>query len=149
MRQEGIYIVAVAACLAVLGCTPKEAAPAEPAEEAAKAAPTPDPAAAEPVAAKDPSTEAQEIFQTRCVTCHGANGTGDGPGSAALNPKPRNYTSAEWQASVTDDDLEKIIIGGGAAVGLSPLMPPNPDLVTKPAVVDALVAIIRGFGAKK
>lgn len=148
MRQEGIYIVATVVCLTAFGCTSKEAAPAEPAEEPTKAAPTAE-AEAEPVAAKDPAVEAQEIFQARCVTCHGATGTGDGPGSAALNPKPRNYTSAEWQKSVTDEDLKKIIVGGGPAVGLSPLMPPNPDLVGKPEVVDALVAMIRNFGQKK
>jgi mono/diheme cytochrome c family protein len=148
MRQEGIYIVAMVACLVAVGCTSKDAAPAEPKEEPAKAEPTPEPKAApsEPVAAKDPAVEAQEIFQARCVTCHGATGKGDGPGSAALNPKPRNYTLADWQKSVTDEHLAKIILEGGAAVGLSPLMPPNPDLADKPQVVDALVAVIRSFG---
>jgi mono/diheme cytochrome c family protein len=145
MRQEGIYIVAMLACLAAFGCTSKEAAPAEPKEEPAQA----EPGAAEPVAAKDPAAEAQEIFQSRCVTCHGATGKGDGPGSAALDPKPRNYTSAEWQKSVTDEHLKKIIVEGGAAVDLSPLMPPNPDLTDKPQVVDALVAVIRNFGDQK
>jgi len=145
MRQKGIYIIAMVACLAAFGCTSKEAAPAEPKEEPAKA----EPEAAEPVAAKDPTVEAQEIFQSRCVTCHGASGKGDGPGSAALDPKPRNYTSAEWQKSVTDEHLKKIIVQGGAAVGLSPLMPPNPDLIDKPQVVDALVAVIRNFGSQK
>ena len=146
MRKEGIYIVATVACLTAFGCTSKDAAPAEPKEEPAKAEPTPEPAPSEPVAAKDPTVEAQEIFRVRCVTCHGATGKGDGPGSAALNPKPRDYTSAEWQKSVTDEHLAKIIVEGGAAVGLSPLMPPNPDLAGKPQVVDALVAVIRSFG---
>jgi hypothetical protein len=53
---------------------------------------------------------------------------------------------ADWQKSVTDEHLAKIILEGGAAVGLSPLMPPNPDLADKPQVVDALVAVIRSFG---
>jgi mono/diheme cytochrome c family protein len=31
------------------------------------------------------------------VTCHGAEGKGDGPAAAALNPKPRNFTDvAGW-----------------------------------------------------
>ena len=144
MREEGIYIVAMVVCLAAFGCTSKDAAPAEPKEEPAKAEPTP-----EAEAAKDPVVEAQEIFQVRCVTCHGATGKGDGPGSVALNPKPRNYASAEWQKSVTDEHLGKIIVEGGAAVGLSPLMPPNPDLADKPEVVNALVAVIRNFGNQK
>lgn len=89
--------------------------------------------------------ESEEIFTQRCATCHGADGTGSGPVAANLNPKPRNYTDAQWQGSVTDDDLRKVIVKGGAAVGKSPLMPPNPDLDAKPAVVDGLVAKIRSF----
>jgi mono/diheme cytochrome c family protein len=91
------------------------------------------------------NAEAKEIFNTRCVACHGSSGKGDGPGAVALNPKPRNYTDAAWQKSVTDEQLSKTIIEGGAAVGKSPTMPPNPDLVGKKATVDGLVKIIRGF----
>lgn len=89
--------------------------------------------------------ESEEIFTQRCSTCHGTDGTGSGAAAANLNPKPRNYTDAQWQGSVTDDDLRKVILKGGAAVGKSPLMPPNPDLESKPAVVDGLVAKVRSF----
>lgn len=143
MRREAIYMVALAACLVVLGCSKQEEAPSAPPEEPVRAEPA---APSEPVAAKEPAVEAQEIFQSRCVTCHGENGKGDGPGSAALNPKPRDYTSADWQKSVTDDHIKKIILEGGPAVGLSPLMPPNPDLKDKPEVVDALVKVVRNLG---
>lgn len=57
-----------------------------------------------------------------CATCHGPTGQGDGPGGAALNPKPRNYTDKEWQKSTKDADIFKVIKEGGAAVGKSPLM---------------------------
>ena len=79
------------------------------------------------------------------MPCHGSSGQGDGPASASLNPKPRKYADKEWQASVTDEYIEKIIKLGGAAVGKSPAMPNNPDL-TDPAVVSALKDIVRGFG---
>lgn len=62
-----------------------------------------------------------------------------------MDPKPRDYTDAEWQASVTDEELKKVILGGGMAVGKSPLMPGNPDLKNKPELVDALVKKVRGF----
>ena len=97
-------------------------------------------------AAKADMTQAKEVFQQRCVLCHGANGKGDGVGAAALDPKPRNYTDKAWQKSVTDEQLKKTIIGGGAAVGKSAGMTPNPDLEAKPEVVEGLVQIIRGFG---
>ncbi len=151
MPRERIYIAAMVVCFAFFGCTSKDTPPAEPKEAPAAAEPAPEPTAApsEPVAAKDPAVEAEEIFKARCVTCHGEKGKGDGPGSAALNPKPRDYTSAEWQKSVTDDHIKQIIVGGGTAVGLSPLMPPNPDLTDKPEVVEALVAVVRNLAKAK
>jgi len=78
--------------------------------------------------------------------CHGASGKGDGPVGAALNPKPRDLGDPVWQKSVTDEHIEKIIQGGGSAVGKSPLMPANPDLNAKPDVVKALRAMVRKFG---
>ena len=92
--------------------------------------------------------EAQSIYSTRCVTCHGPGGKGDGPAGAALSPKPRDLGDPTWQQSVTDEHIEKIIQSGGPAVGKSPLMPANPDLNSKPEVIKALRAIVRGFGAK-
>jgi mono/diheme cytochrome c family protein len=87
---------------------------------------------------------AEEIFTSRCVTCHGSTGKGDGPASAALNPKPRSFGDAAWQKSVTDEHIEKVIAQGGPAAGKSPLMPPNPDLAGKP-VVKALREKVRSF----
>ena len=92
--------------------------------------------------------EAREIFSTRCSACHGASGKGDGPGSAALNPKPRNFTDVAWQKSVSDEYIEKIIQFGGMAVGKSAMMPGNPDLTAKPDVVKGLCATIRRLAQK-
>ena len=69
----------------------------------------------------------------------------DGPGSAGLVPAPRNLQDPEWQTSVTDEHIEKIILYGGAAVGRSPAMPANPDLMAKKPVVAALRQHIRGL----
>ena len=87
--------------------------------------------------------EARELYNQRCVTCHGALGMGDGPAGVALNPRPRNFSDQSWQSSVTDDNLRKVILGGGAVIGKSPTMPPNPDLESKPEVVNGLVTLIR------
>ena len=137
MRVKLIGVL-VGLVIGISGCTSKDAAPAEP--KAAAPAPTPAPAA-EP--AGDPVAEAAEIYQNRCTVCHGKLGKGDGDGSAALEPKPRDFTSPEWQAEVTDDHLKKIIVYGGAGVGKAPTMPANPDLDAKPAVVAELVKYIR------
>ncbi len=96
-----------------------------------------------PPSANDPAV----IFRNQCVMCHGNSGKGDGISAGALAVKPRDYTDPKWQASVTDDDIRKIILLGGKGVGRSPAMPDHPTL-NKPEVLNGLVKIIRGFGGK-
>ena len=96
-----------------------------------------------PAAAKG---AARAIFAERCVTCHGTEGKGDGPAGKMLDPKPRSFADAEWQKKTTDEHLRKVIVGGGAAVGMSPLMTPNPDLANQPDVVNGLILIVRKQG---
>jgi cytochrome c553 len=104
--------------------------------------------AAAPAAGAAINEEAKVMFANVCATCHGADGTGNTPMAQNINPKPRNYTDAAWQASVTDDELRQTILLGGQGVGKSPLMPGNPQLKGKPEVLDGLVAIVRSFGKK-
>ncbi len=129
--------------LAVSGCGAQESTPTTPPSEETSSGS----AAAEPVAATGAVEAAREIYATRCVTCHGTRGAGDGPGSAALDPAPRDFRDAAWQSSVDDAHIEQIIQYGGAAVGRSPAMPGNPDLAAKPEIVAELRAYIRSLGA--
>ena len=96
----------------------------------------------------DPAAKAKTLYSDRCVLCHGANGGGDGPAASGLNPKPRNFQDAAWQQGRTDEQIEKAIVSGGAGAGLSPLMPPNPDLAKRAEVREALVKMVRGFGKR-
>ncbi len=91
-------------------------------------------------------TIANEVFSTRCVTCHGVTGAGDGPASKGLSPHPRNFHDAAWQKSVSNEYITKIICYGGPAVGKSAAMPANPDLTDKGGVVAVLTGKIRSFG---
>ena len=141
MRARWIGLL-IGLIVGISGCTSKDAAPAEPKAAEPAAAPTPAPPA-EP--AGDPVAEAKDLYINRCTVCHGTTGKGDGDGSAALDPKPRDFTSAEWQSSVTDEHIQKIIVYGGIAVGKSPTMPANPDLDAKPEVVAELVKFVRGL----
>ncbi len=93
----------------------------------------------------DPAADARKLFSTKCIVCHGDHGAGDGPGAAALNPKPRAFGDATWQASVTDDQIKKTIVEGGAAVGKSAAMSANPELSDKPEELSALLKIVRDF----
>jgi cytochrome c553 len=89
---------------------------------------------------------AEKMFAQMCAMCHGMDGTGKGPASGTLSVKPRDYTDAAWQASITDDQIRETILKGGGAVGKSPSMPGNPQLADQPEVLDGLVRIIRQFG---
>jgi cytochrome c5 len=108
-------------------------------------------AATKPAVAKpDPRMArlAKAQFESLCTTCHGATGHGDGPGAATLEPKPRSFADTAWQASVTDEQIKKAIVFGGAAVGKSPMMPAQPQLKSDAALLDGLVQIVRSFKAK-
>ena len=112
-------------------------APAASSQPVAAPEPVPPPA--------DPAADARKLFSTKCIVCHGEHGAGDGPGAAALNPKPRAFGDATWQASVTDDQIKKTILEGGAAVGKSAAMSANPELADKADELTALVKIVRDF----
>lgn len=144
VRSQWMSVFGVACLIGAASCKNEAPPPAE-----TQPSPPPQAAPATPAATAKPQSgaaEAKKLFKARCMVCHGENGKGDGPGAAALNPKPRDYTNTEWQKSVTDEHIEKTIVYGGAAVGKSPNMPANPDLQSKPEVVKGLVAVVRSFG---
>ena len=105
-------------------------------------------AQSKPAISSSARSTADGIFGDRCAVCHGANGDGNGPGAANLNPKPKDFRDRKWQRSVTDEIISKAIVYGGPAVGLSAAMAANPDLETQPQVVAALVEPIRGLASK-
>ncbi len=54
-----------------------------------------------------------------CSGCHGVDGTGNGPGSNYMLPRPRNFVQAQYQIRVTasgslptDDDILHVIDNG-------------------------------------
>lgn len=58
----------------------------------------------------------KKTYMTLCNVCHGDKGKGDGIGSAALNPKPANHTSASVQGQTDGTLFWKITNGRGAMV---------------------------------
>lgn len=66
----------------------------------------------------------QELYQQHCIHCHGVAGAGDGPTSAFLFPRPRDYRkglfkwkSTSYAAKPTRADLVSLLKNG--AVGTS------------------------------
>ncbi len=88
--------------------------------------------------------DARGAYATMCVTCHGPAGHGDGPGAAALNPRPANFGDAAFWAGKQDAELIRAIREGGAAVGKSAAMPAWGSLYDQ-AQAEALVAYIKTF----
>ncbi|MDP6979600.1 MAG: cytochrome c [Myxococcota bacterium] len=88
------------------------------------------------------------VFDTNCMTCHGMTGKGDGPLSAALDPKPRDLSTGSFKFDTdgdgtpgSDADLKAVITQGAMAFGGSALMAPWPALGD--ADVANLIAYIR------
>ncbi|HEX3035704.1 MAG TPA: cytochrome c [Thermodesulfobacteriota bacterium] len=74
-------------------------------------------------AQKGDPAKGKQVYTNTCASCHGQQGKGDGPAAAALDPKPRDHTGAEYMSSISDEYMFKVISQGGAAVGKSQLMP--------------------------
>ena len=109
-------------------------------------APNPDaPAGSGATAASGASGEVSlavgdKVFQERCVLCHGPNGMGDGPGGAALNPKPRNFHDKAVMDTLSDAWIVHTIMNGKAGTG----MPPWQGLVSE-SEAKSLILKIRTF----
>jgi mono/diheme cytochrome c family protein len=159
MRRTLISVAPLcAAAILMLSCNSNRSIPSRRAHRPAPPPPPPVPeqalaaaaagtsALAVPVSA-DAAKAARRAYDERCASCHGFGGKGDGPGAYAIKPKPRDYTDAEWQQTITDEELRKAIAYGGASVGKSFMMPASADLRSKPEIISALVALVRTFGA--
>ena len=84
----------------------------------------------------------KEIYEQYCALCHGPQGKGDGSLSANLDPKPRNHTDGAYMNTLTDAHLLKVVGEGGAAAGLSPIMPAWKDIISAQQIQD-VVAFVR------
>jgi cytochrome c553 len=120
-------------------------AAAAPPDPKGASAPAPAAGGAADAAEAKAQGEAREVYASTCVSCHGQRGAGDGLAAMGLPAKPASFADAAWQAQTSDRQIERVIVGGGAAIGKSPLMPANPGLASKPQVVAALRTMIRGF----
>ncbi len=97
---------------------------------------------AEPMSAQ---AEADAFFLRTCAVCHGREGLGNGRAAGGLDVPPRKYADAALQASITDEQIKRTILGGGASVGKDAAMPAHPQLAAQPELLDALVVKVRSF----
>lgn len=61
----------------------------------------------------------KDLYKTNCASCHGDNGLGDGLASAALDPKPRDFTNIDgWKNGPTFYGMYKTVNDGIAGTGM-------------------------------
>ena len=87
----------------------------------------------------------KQKFETFCVACHGIDGKANGPAALAMQPRPRNLTDKNWQKSVDDARLRKVLKEGGQSVGLSATMASWGGVLSDDDIV-AVVKYVRQFG---
>ncbi|MDO8519241.1 MAG: cytochrome c [Deltaproteobacteria bacterium] len=125
------YLFLFLITLTAVACGPKGKTPDATETPATTEAPAPEVLTAPDAAA------GKILFERNCASCHGLTGVGDGPASAALNPKPRNLK----QTAKSDEELKKTITNGGASVGLSPIMPAWGAVLSEQDVVNVIAHI--------
>ncbi len=93
---------------------------------AAKAMKPPFPVTADTIA------KGKEVFTGAgtCYTCHGAEGKGDGPGAAGMDPAPRNFTNHQFDQVRTAGEMVWVVTNG------SPLQPAMVGFVTAGQITD-------------
>ena len=124
--MRSLWRAAMVACVAMAGCH----RPAAPARDAIQEAFRDD---------ELTTVEAQghRLFVARCATCHGAQGRGDGQNAYNLVPPPPDFQESLAKLSVAD--RRRVVEGGTAALGRSPLCPPHGRTLGADEV-DAVVA---------
>ncbi len=86
-------------------------------------------------------------YKMYCALCHGAAGKGDGPGAAALTPKPRDLSDKAFVDSLSDHHIFTIIKEGGPAVGKSMFMTPWKAVLNDDAIHD-VIAYVRSLASE-
>lgn len=84
-----------------------------------------------------------QLYLSRCAFCHGAEGKGDGIAGDALNPKPTDFTSAEFWEATTAEKLNDAIMDGIPGTAMVPFR----KTLTAEQIA-ALVEYLRTFAPK-
>jgi len=61
----------------------------------------------------------KNLFAVNCASCHGTTGQGNGPAAAALNPKPRDFTSGYWKFGGGIARVVRTISEGSPGTGMA------------------------------
>ena len=85
----------------------------------------------------------QKTYQTVCAACHGSSGRAD-PQDAlvqALGVLPADFTDPLFNSREPSEDWQLVVRHGGAALGLSELMPAHDEVLTEREILDVVAYI--------
>ena len=82
----------------------------------------------------------RELYQVRCTACHGVNADGNAKLADLMRPRPSNLRTSVMDAAA----MQRIIVGGGAAVGRSDQMPAWEQELSQ-MEIDAIVGYLQGM----
>ncbi len=82
------------------------------------------------------------LYAYYCSICHGKTGERNGFNATELTTPPAMHADPVFMSKLSDADMEKVIKGGGPALGRSPQMPPWGGVFDDQEVKN-LVAFIR------
>ena len=83
-----------------------------------------------------------EIYNRKCVICHGPYGKGDGNASKNLNPKPADFTSSKFSSGKSDSQIINSITKGIGSM-------PGYGKILKTSEIENVAAYIRSLSGKR
>jgi mono/diheme cytochrome c family protein len=86
-------------------------------------------------------TLGMRIYGERCSACHGADGAGDGPAAAALDPRPRNFRDQQFWEGRPRTQVRLVVEHGRPGTMMAGFKG-----VLTPEEIDAVVSYVMDFG---
>jgi len=86
-----------------------------------------------------------ENFHKLCRSCHGEDGSGNGPAAKVLSKNPGNFTDCEAMKAHDKAFLVKIISEGGPAVGRSSQMPGSGKKLSAEEIEQLADYVVKNF----